>query len=106
MPPETGLSLPSPLRLWLLDSSAVSSFLKLIIVLAAPGFCCCAQAFSSRSEQGLLLLVVRGLLTAVAAFVAEHGLSTWGARAQLPHSKWNLPRSGIESTSPSWESRF
>ena len=106
MPPETGLSLPSPLRLWLLDSSAVSSFLKLIIVLAAPGFCCRVQAFSSCSEQGLLLLVVRGLLTAVAAFVAEHGLSTWGARAQLPHSKWNLPRSGIESTSPSWESRF
>ena len=30
--------------------------------------------FSSCSEQGLLLVVVRGLLIAVASLVAEHGL--------------------------------
>ena len=51
---ETDLSLPSPLRLRLLDSRAVLSFLNFIIVvvLAALGLCCCMQAFSSRSEKG------------------------------------------------------
>ena len=32
------------------------------------------RAFSSRSERELLFVVVRGLLTAVASLVAEHGL--------------------------------
>ena len=36
--------------------------------------CCCAQALSSCSEQGLLSVTVRGLLTVVASLVAEHGL--------------------------------
>ena len=31
-------------------------------------------AFSSCSEQGLLFVAVRGLLTAVGSLVAEHGL--------------------------------
>ena len=31
-------------------------------------------AFSSCGEQGLLFIVVRGLLIAVASLVAEHGL--------------------------------
>ena len=35
---------------------------------------CCVWAFSSCSERGLLFVVVRGLLTAVASLVAEHGL--------------------------------
>ena len=35
---------------------------------------CCTRAFSSCSERGLLFVVVRGLLTAMASFVAEHGL--------------------------------
>ena len=38
---------------------------------------CCVQAFSSCGEQGLLFLVVRGLLIAVASLVVEHGL--WSA---------------------------
>ena len=42
--------------------------------LAVLGLRCCARAFSSCSEQGLLFLVVRGLLIAVASLVAEHGL--------------------------------
>ena len=33
-----------------------------------------AQAFSSCGEQGLLFIVVRGLLIAVASLVVEHGL--------------------------------
>ena len=34
----------------------------------------CARAFSSCGEWGLLFIVVRGLLIAVASLVAEHGL--------------------------------
>ena len=42
--------------------------------LAALGLRCCAWAFSSCGEQGLLFVVVCGLLIAVASLVAEHGL--------------------------------
>ena len=45
-----------------------------ILFLAALGLCCCARAFSSCSEQGLLLVAACGLLIAVASLVAEHGL--------------------------------
>ena len=41
---------------------------------AALGLCCCARAFSSCGERGLLFVAVRGLLIAVASLVAEHGL--------------------------------
>ena len=34
----------------------------------------CMWAFSSYGEVGLLFVVVRGLLTAVACLVTEHGL--------------------------------
>ena len=40
---------------------------------AVLGLCCCARAFSSCGEQGLLF-VVRGLLIAVASLVVDHGL--------------------------------
>ena len=50
-------------------------FNKLIyLFLAALGLRCCPRAFSSCGEWGLLFVVVRGLLTAVASLVAEHGL--------------------------------
>ena len=49
-----------------------------IIFLAALGLRCYAQAFSSCSEWGLLFVAVRGLLTAVASLVAEHGLQAHG----------------------------
>ena len=42
--------------------------------LAALGLCCCAQAFSTCSEWGLLFVAVRGLLIAVALLAADHGL--------------------------------
>ena len=45
-----------------------------LLVLTVLGLCCCSQAFSSCSERGLLFVVVRGLLIAVASLVAEHGL--------------------------------
>ena len=49
-------------------------FSNFIYFLAALGLRYCAQAFSSCSEQGLLLVVVCRLLIAVASLVAEHGL--------------------------------
>ena len=42
--------------------------------MAALGLRCCARAFSSFSKQGLLFIVVRGLLIAVASLAEEHGL--------------------------------
>ena len=44
------------------------------LFLAVLGLCCCTRAFSSCGEQGLLFVVVSGLLIAVASLVAEHGL--------------------------------
>ena len=46
----------------------------LFYFLTALGLRCCARAFSSCGEQGLLFVVVRGLLSAVASLVVEHGL--------------------------------
>ena len=42
--------------------------------MAVLGLRCCAWAFSSCVERGLLFIVVRGLLTAVASLVVEHRL--------------------------------
>ena len=42
--------------------------------MAALGLCCCARAFSSCGEWGLLFPVVCGLLTAMASLFEEHGL--------------------------------
>ena len=44
------------------------------LFLAALGLRCCAQAFSSCGERGLLFVVVHGLLIAVASRVVGHGL--------------------------------
>ena len=45
-----------------------------LFILAALGLRCCARAFFSCGERGLLFVVVRGLLIVVASLVAEHGL--------------------------------
>ena len=47
--------------------------------MAASGLPCCARAFSSCSEQGLLFVAVRGLLIAWASHCG--GFSCCGARA-------------------------
>ena len=44
------------------------------LFLAVLGLHCCVQAFSSCGEQGLLFVVVRGLLVAVASLAVEHRL--------------------------------
>ena len=48
-------------------------FYLFILFLAALGLRCWVRAFSSCSEQGLLLVAVHRLFTAVASLVAEHG---------------------------------
>ena len=53
-------------------------FFCLFFFLAALGLCCCAWAFSSRGERGLLFFAMRGLLIAVASLVAEHRLQAQG----------------------------
>ena len=49
-------------------------WLSLSLYKAALGLRCCARAFSSCGEWGLLFIAVPGLLTAVAYLVVEHGL--------------------------------
>ena len=44
------------------------------LFLAVLGLCCCARAFSSCGERGLLFVAVHGLLIAVASLVVEHRL--------------------------------
>ena len=48
--------------------------LFIYLLLAALGLRCCARAFSSCGERGLLLVAVCGLLIAVASLAVEHGL--------------------------------
>ena len=49
-------------------------FFWFFFFLAVLGLRCCARAFSSCGERGLLFVAMRGLLIAVASLVAEHGL--------------------------------
>ena len=49
-------------------------FIFIYLFLAVLGPWCCAQAFSSCGEGGLLFVAVRRLLIAVTSLVAEHGL--------------------------------
>ena len=45
-----------------------------IYLLAVLGLRCCVRAFSGCGERGLLFVVMRGLLIAVASLFVEHGL--------------------------------
>ena len=49
-------------------------YLFIYLLFAELGLPCCAWAFSSCGERGLLFVVVLGLLIAVASLVVEHGL--------------------------------
>ena len=90
------------------------------LFLAVLGLCCCMRAFSRCSEQGLLFLMVCGLLIAVASLVAEQGLQVcglqqlWcvGSRAQAQQlwrtgcGMWDLPGPGLEPMSPALAGGF
>ena len=52
----------------------VCVLILIFLFLAALGLRCCAQAFSSCGEWGLLFVAVHGLLIVVASPVAEHRL--------------------------------
>ena len=53
-------------------------YVCIYLFLAALGLHCYAWAFSSCGERGLLFVVVRRLLVAVASLVAQHGLRARG----------------------------
>ena len=52
----------------------IDLFIFIYFFLAVLGLHCCAWAFSSCGEWGLLFIVVRRLLITVASLVAEHRL--------------------------------
>ena len=82
----------------------VSIYLSFIyLFMAVLGLRCCAWAFSSCSERGLLFVAVRGLVIAVACLccrawalgarasvVVAHGLSFFAARGIFPDQGSNL----------------
>ena len=79
--------------------------------MAVLGLSFCAKAFSSCGKRGPFFITVRGPLTIVASFVAEHRLQTrrlsnCGSRAQLLCGMWDLPRPGLEPVSPALAGRF
>ena len=85
------------------------NYLFIIIILAALDLHCCARAFSSCGEQGLLFAVVCGLLIAVASLVAEHRLQArglqqlWlmGSRAQA-QQLWRMGLVALRHVASSW----
>ena len=99
--------------------------------MAALGLRCCARAFSSCSERGLLFVAVLRLLIVVASVccraqalgtrasvVVARGLSSCGLLAlklrlsncgpqvYLLHGMWDLPRPGLEPMSPALAGGF
>ena len=57
-----------------MKNKKIKNFFKIYLFLAALGLRCCAWAFSSCSERGLLFTAVHGLLIVVASLVVEHRL--------------------------------
>ena len=102
--------------------------------MTAPGLHCCAWAFSSCNEQGLLfscgacishcsgfccrvqvlhiwasVLPVHGVsscFSSNSSWALDCGLSSCGAQAQLLHGMWNLSRPGTELMSPTLAGGF
>ena len=111
---DLSLPLSSPLRFpvlmpWSPIPFGIYLFIYLFIQ-AVLGLRFCARPFSSCGKWGPLFMV-RGPLTVAASSVAEHRLqmrrlSSCGSRAQLLHGMWDLPRPGLEPTSPALAGRF
>ena len=105
-------------------------FLIYFILLAGLGRRCCARAFSSCGERGLLccgaqashcngftcwgaralgawasVVVTRGL-SSCGSQALEHRLSSCGAWAQLLRGMWDLPGPGLEPVSPALAGGF
>ena len=91
-----------------LFSSSGTPIIRMLVVL---GLLCYMWAFSSCSKQGPLFIAVHVLFIIVSSLVADHRLqvcrlSSHGAQAYLLCGKQNLPRPGIEPTSPALAGRF
>ena len=85
--------------------------LFIYLSLAVLGLRFCARAFSSCGKWGPLFIAVHGPLTVAASPVVEHRLqrrrlSSCGSRAQSLHGMWDLPRPGLEPTSPALAGRL
>ena len=65
-------------------ASGSSIFFLIHLFTTVLGLQCCARALSSCSEEGLLFLVVLGLLMAEASLVAEHRLYGVEALGAVP----------------------
>ena len=66
--------------LYIFKTFFISLMLYLIyLFLAALGLRCCARAFSSCRERGLLFIAVRGLLIAVASHCGARALGAWAS---------------------------
>ena len=79
--------------------------------MAVLGLRLCARALSSCGKRGPLFIAVLRPLTIAASLVAEHRLQTrrlsnCGSRAQLLCGMWDLPRPGLEPTSPALAGRL
>ena len=79
--------------------------------MAVLGLRLCARALSSCGKRGPLFIAVLRPLTIAASLVAEHRLQTrrlsnCGSRAQLLCGVWDLPRPGLEPTSPALAGRL
>ena len=73
VPEEAGDSLAFQFHFffsWIFFDNFMYLFILFLIVL---GLCCCEGFFSSFSEQGYPLVLVRRLLIAVVSLLAEHG---------------------------------
>ena len=76
------------------------------------GLHCCAQAFASCREQGLLSSFnawashSSGLLCCGVQSLGHPGFRICSTWAQLLCSMWGLPRPGIEPVSPALQDRF
>ena len=79
--------------------------------MAVLGLRFCARAFSNCGKRGPLFIAMRGPLTIVASFVAEHRLQTrrlssCGSRAQSLRGMWDPPRPGPEPVPPALAGRL
>jgi hypothetical protein len=97
---------------YLVSQEAISLFLfKQYLLLAQLGLPCCAQAFSSCSEWGLIWLWCTGfslwwlpLLQAMHSRCA--GFSSCGTQVELPHGMWDLHGPEIKPMFPALAGRF
>ena len=79
-----------------LQSKLVKWFVCFFLM-AALDLRCCARAFSSCGERGLLFIAVRGPLIVVASLVAKHRLQAHGLQ-QLSHTGSVVVARGLQST--------